>query len=697
MILAKRPRMLVTPRAGLGPPKCYRDDSFDNGSRRCERITTDTDIVVGRIEAGEPVGDFAHLDPRCTDQDGEIVVRGAENPGGSSICLAEYTRLQHWQTMSDPLETSEWSRTASEALRGVPSILGYEVQEELGRGGMGVVYQARESNSQQRVALKLIRDASMASPEERARFHNEAEAAARVRHPHVVGLYAVGECNGQPYLAMELVDGGSLATHLSGQAIPSADSAEFVLALARAVQAAHEFSIVHRDLKPANILMASGSANEGPESLRFALTQPTFAGWTPKIADFGLAKRLDRDSTALTQAGAVLGSASYMSPEQAAGRNHEVGVGADVYALGVILYELLTGAPPFRAETWQQTVIQVLRDEPTPPSHRAPAVSADLEAICLHCLEKDPADRYSSAALLADDLAAFLQGKAVAARPITEVERLTRLAAREGYTLVREIGRGPHSVVFQATSEPLRQPVAVKLFTSASFESGAWELHIQQCAERWTAISHPQVVLFQRAGCLGATPYLLAEYAQHGDLLSRMQAEPYTIAQALHVVSQLAEIVGYLHRQGIVHGNLKPANVLFAADGIPRITDFRETSGLFVGETDWTDFKVAELAYLAPESIHRSQRELSPPVDVYGLGLILYELIARRPAFTAASTTDMLDDLQKRDPEPPSRWNNQVSPQLDAVCLRCLKKTPWRRYARAFDLARRLRDDSALL
>lgn len=594
--------------------------------------------------------------------------------------------------MRDPLETGEWREVAATASHQWPGLDGYELLEELGRGGMGVVYRAREVASSRPVALKLIRDASLASSADRARFRVEAEAASLVRHPHVVELYEVGERNGQPFLAMELVEGGNLARFLRGRAVPSADAAEFVLALARAIHVAHEQRIIHRDLKPANILLSKASADRVAGSPDAAFARGTFSGWQPKISDFGLAKRLDGESTAFTQVGEVLGSASYMAPEQAAGRNQDVGVAADVYAVGAILYELLTGAPPFRGETWQQTVQQVLHDEPLPPCVLTPTVAKELETICLHCLEKDPIHRYASAELLANDLESFLKNKPIAASPVDPRERLARSAARDGYALLREIGRGPRSVVHQATYEPLRQPVVVKVLNRELFTPQSWTQHIQRHTERWSTVAHPQLVAIQRAGLWDGAPYMVMEYVQHGDLSTRLREQHYTVEQSLQLIAQLAEIVGYLHRQGVVHGNLKPTNVLFAADGIPRLADIRETSGLFPDGTTWLECEAADLAYLAPEVVQDCRVETRPPTDVYGLGLLLYELLARRPAFAADNADGMLAQIQDQEPAPPSMWNPQTPPELDAICLRCLRKTPWRRYLRAFDLARRLRN-----
>jgi serine/threonine-protein kinase len=280
-------------------------------------------------------------------------------------------------------------------------IAGYEILGELGRGGMGVVYKARQTRLNRLVALKMILTGVHAGSEQLARFRAEAQVVARLQHPHIVNIYDVGEHQGLPYLALEYVDGGNLAQLLEGAPQqPIRRAAELTATLAAAVDHAHRRGIVHRDLKPANVLL--------------------MADGTPKITDFGLAKQLDAGA-ARTASGAVLGTPSYMAPEQAGGKGKHIGPATDVYALGAILYELLTGRPPFQAESTLDTLLQVVSEEVVPPTRLRADCPADLEAICLKCLQKDPAQRYSSAAALAEDLQRFLGGEPVQApRPDKE-------------------------------------------------------------------------------------------------------------------------------------------------------------------------------------------------------------------------------------------------------------------------------------
>ena len=277
-----------------------------------------------------------------------------------------------------------------------PQIPGYELLSTLGRGGMGVVYKARHLKLEREVALKMILAGSHASPAELARFHSEARAIARLQHPNVVQIFEVGVHEGKPFFSLELCEGGSLHEKLDGTPMQGKEAARFVEILARAMFVCHQQQIVHRDLKPANVLLS--------------------ASGEPKITDFGLAKELDRDQ-GHTHSGAVMGTPSFMSPEQAAGQTRDLGPAVDVYALGAILYVCLTGRPPFKSATTFDTLTQVIHDEPVPPRRLNPQVPLDLETICLKTLEKEPTKRYETAEALAEELRRFQLGEPIQARP----------------------------------------------------------------------------------------------------------------------------------------------------------------------------------------------------------------------------------------------------------------------------------------
>jgi serine/threonine-protein kinase len=294
------------------------------------------------------------------------------------------------RTMAAPAD----GRAAASEAEPLPLIPGYEIVRVVDRGGMGVVYEARQVELGRTVAIKMI-SAGRFGPKVVSRFRLEAEAAARLQHPNFVQIFEVGQVNGQPFFSMEYVAGGSLAQLLVQQPPSERQAAELTATLAGAVHAAHERGIVHRDLKPSNVMLT--------------------ADGIPKIADFGLAKRLDHDADH-THTGEILGTPSYMAPEQAEGHKDQIGPATDVYALGAILYEMLARKPPFQGATPLASLRLVVAQEPTAPSRLAPSVPRDLEAICLKCLEKAPARRYASAQALADDLQRFLNGEPVAAR-----------------------------------------------------------------------------------------------------------------------------------------------------------------------------------------------------------------------------------------------------------------------------------------
>jgi len=304
-----------------------------------------------------------------------------------------------------------------------PELPGYEVVDVLGRGGMGVVCKARQQKLNRWVALKMLRGGRYAEPEQRARFQAEAWAVAQLRHPNIVQIYEVGDNAGQPYLVLELVEGGSLAQKLPGGVWPAQPAAQLVETVARAAQFAHQHGVIHRDLKPANILLESVATtiDHGVRTTEYASI--------PKIADFGLAKKLDAD-LGQTSTGILVGTPGYMAPEQAEGRSHDVGPATDVHALGVILYELLTGRPPYQGASMLQTLEQVRCHEPVPPRRLQPRVPRDLETICLKCLHKEPRHRYTSAEHLAEDLWRFRNGKPIQARPAGLVEQGWKWARR---------------------------------------------------------------------------------------------------------------------------------------------------------------------------------------------------------------------------------------------------------------------------
>ncbi len=326
-----------------------------------------------------------------------------------------------------------------------PVIPGFEILGELGRGGMGVVYKARQLSHDRMVALKMIHSGRESCPEDLGRFHDEAEAISRLRHPHIVQIYEVGEVEGRFYFVLEYVEGGTLSDQIHGHPIPPRPSAQLLEALARAMHYAHQRGIVHRDLKPGNVLLHGRKVfSSFQEDIDRQSEEWDFRRFMPKITDFGLAKLLDRqDHSGHTSSGDVVGTPSYMAPEQAQGQTHLIGPATDVYALGAILYEMLTGRPPFQGATPMDTLFQVHSAEPIPPRQLVRDVPVDLETICLKCLRKDPTNRYPTAEALADDLRRFLEGSPIRTQGLRTLSgERHRLWIRRGVLLVSAVTLG---------------------------------------------------------------------------------------------------------------------------------------------------------------------------------------------------------------------------------------------------------------
>jgi WD40 repeat protein len=351
------------------------------------------------------------------------------------------------QEHAPPEETGEGQRdsTLCQTQARWPRLPGYEILEELGTGGMGVVYRARDVELDRMVAIKVLRDNSATIAHSSERLQIEAKSLAKINHPHIVQIFEVGRYDERPFLSLEFCPGGSLAEKSAGRPQPPHCAAEIVLKLAGAIQAAHEAGLIHRDLKPANVLLT--------------------ADGTPKIADFGLVRWMDVEQDH-TRTGAIVGTPSYMAPEQTTGVRGQITAAVDIYALGATLYELLVGRPPFKAASFFATLEQVRRDEPVPPRTLQPDIPRDLETICLKCLHKDPSARYRTAADLADDLRRFLQERPVRARRIGAARRVRQwvrhnpIAAAMLATVVLSLAAGLAALEILSRETPARLPRA---------------------------------------------------------------------------------------------------------------------------------------------------------------------------------------------------------------------------------------------
>ena len=368
----------------------------------------DIDLDQLTTPPGETVGPTAS-DDTAIRAPVELASQATIPPPSSGTNLHDDQTLQAAISIAEPRD----DQTAPSMAPGDnPEIQleGYEILGELGRGGMGVVYRAMDLRLKRVVALKMVLAGAHADTAELQRFQLEAEAVAQLQHPNIVQIHDVGEHNGRPFLSLEFVGGGELASKIAGEPQPPAEAAELVETLSRAMHFAHQRNIIHRDLKPANVLLADDGQ--------------------PKITDFGLAKRLEEDS-AQTASGSIMGTPSYMAPEQAGGKHSTIGPQTDVYALGALLYCLLTGRPPFQSASVMDTVLQVLEQEPVPPRQLVQGLDRDLETITLKCLQKDPGRRYQSAEEVAEELRRFLGGEPIQARPVGAIERGWRWGRRK--------------------------------------------------------------------------------------------------------------------------------------------------------------------------------------------------------------------------------------------------------------------------
>ena len=542
-----------------------------------------------------------------------------------------------------------------------PAIPGYEILGQLAAGGMGVVYQARQVGLKRSVALKLIRTGFQPGPQEVARFRVEAEAVASLSHPHIIQIHDCGEWNGMPYLAMEFAEGGSLARRLDNGPLPPSQAAKLLEILARAVQFVHEHGIIHRDLKPANVLLT----DEG----------------VPKLADFGLAKRLDQDQ-GLTAAHAVLGTASYMAPEQAAGDKHAIGPSADIYALGAILYEVLTGRPPFRAQTHELTIHQVLSEEPLPPRHRKADVPRELEAICLKCLEKEPGQRFASALALAEDLGRYQKGEPISIQSSGAFDWHARSARRIGYEILDILGAGVGGIVYKARHLSLNRTVFLEMVATQRPDPAQLE-RLRAETELVAQLRHPNIVELYDFGELNGEPFIASEYVEGSSLADGLLGPAQPAEQTAALVETLARAVHHAHLRGLVHGNLKPSKVLLGVDGACKISGF----GLFDVLRPYACFS----NYMAPEQAENQAEAIGPATDVYALGAILYELLTGSPPILADSVRATLDQLRLGTLAPPRHSRPEVPRELEAICLKCLNKEPASRYPSAAALAEDLR------
>jgi eukaryotic-like serine/threonine-protein kinase len=546
----------------------------------------------------------------------------------------------------DPAETQWFLGTGDEEVWEPPPIVGYELGGRLGQGGMGVVVRGRHVGLDRPVAIKFIKAGALGRPDYLVRFHLEARTVAGLNHPNVVALYDYGQVDGVPYFVMEFVAGGSLADRLSGVPADPDWAAGVVEQLAGAIHYVHGHDLIHRDLKPANVLLV--------------------ADGTPKVTDFGLAKRLAGGDPGLTATDTVLGSACYMSPEQARGEVKSIGRSTDIYGLGAILYECLTGRPPFLADSYAATVAQVLTEEPIRPSDRVAGLPADLEAVCLKCLEKDPTRRYASAAELAADLACCRARQPPSARAITQLERHARWARRAAFELGDLVRESVGVFTYRAHQAVIGRSVFLKLSSGAAGSPAHAALRRE--AEALAGLDFPNVLRMYDYSEQFGQPYLVLEDPEGGRPIGDRPAAKTKERWAAELGLKLAVGLQTVHGSGVLHGGLWPKAVVLTRDETVKIGDFgaaRRIGDSGGAAPDWVPPN-----YLAPEVHAGAWSRVGPAADLYSVGAIIHELL--------------WGELPGASPR------RGAVAELDAIVETCLAPDPAKRYQTAGALSHAL-------
>jgi serine/threonine protein kinase len=572
-------------------------------------------------------------------------------------------------------------------------IPGYEILDELGRGGMGVVYRARQVGLKRLVAIKMILAGGYAGAEQIARFRREAESLAQLQHPNIVQIYEIGEAGGLPFFSLEYVDGGSLADKLKGGPLAAQHGAQLLQTLASAMHAAHRRGIIHRDLKPANVLLTGDGI--------------------PKITDFGLAKQLEQHDE-LTRSGAVMGTPSYMAPEQASGQSSRIGPRADVYALGAILYRMLTGRPPFRGASFIEIVDQVRFQDPIRPCRIRPDLPSDLEKICLKCLNKQPEQRYQTAMELSQDLEHFLANVALgeerrAAREVIadlneyrdssepqtadllpgqpEIDSVNLQIGQEpipGYRLMEHLASYDLSDIYKAEG-PGGFPVALQWKPR---NKGDHQELLDKSLDLFKTIRHPHLLSIfgiWRTDKADIVAMELPDSTLEDQLRRVRELGQPGIAQSelLQYMEDAARGLDYLNEphhtllgktgMSVVHGDIKPRHLRLVG-GRVKIAEFlfAECVNPAQPNGDTRNDIRGTPAFMAPE---RARGETSTQTDQYSLAASYYCLRTGCHLFAAATLAETLRQCLEEDPD-----LTGLSAQERRVLVRALARRPTDRW-----------------
>ena len=555
--------------------------------------------------------------------------------------------------------------------------------EILRQGVLGSVYKAQHLRLNRTVALRLfaLQEALDAHP--LARLRAEVETAARLHHPNIVQVYDFGEYQGLAYIAEEFIEGRSLADELAGPLKSAGETAALVETFARALHHAHLQQVVHGSMKPSKVRLGIvGTTKITLFSFDKLLRIPRpFSPGIPGEQGRGM------PSTDLQQA--LVGLSSYSAPEQLAEPGAALTPAIDVYALGAILYELLAGRP-LVTEGVSEMLVRV--GKPEPPRHWRPEVPLGLEAICLKCLEREPSERYPSAAALAEDLRRFRGGEVLFIDNLDDYGEQERWARRAGYEILEVLGSDADGFSYKARQVAINRIVVLKRIAAEHRFVPATKSRFRREAYSLDGLRHPNFVQLFDLGEQNDLTYFAREFVDGPSLAEKVAEEPFPPRFAAELVEALAEAIDAAHARGAVHGGLTPGKVRLAPTSVPKITTFRRAwLPASVSDESPQGSQIRRAAvYLAPEQLERGKR-LHPAMDIYALGAILYTLLTGHPPFSAPTLTETLEQVRSQAPASPSQRQPSVPSDLEAICLQCLEKQPARRPASAEALAEELR------
>ena len=530
----------------------------------------------------------------------------------------------------------------------------YELRSRIGKGGMGVVYKARDTRLQRDVALKMLLTDVADVEETRERFIREARAAADLRHRNIIQVYDFGEENGRAFFVMELLSGDSLAAELKrGEPLPLDRAIRIMTEICDGLAFAHSKSIVHRDLKPANLFVT--------------------ADGTMKILDFGLARIA---SSKLTRSGLVFGTPDYMSPEQVRGKvaDHR----SDIFSAGAVFYQILSGKKPFAAGSLPMVMRKVVEADPA----RLTAVPPALARVITKALQKDPAERYQSVDALVADL------RAVGAAPAAEQEASLPVEKIGRYEILERVGRGGMGVVYRARDPVLDRDVAIKSipgdFTADEVTAGQFEREARAAAR----LQHPNIITIYELGEADGSPYIVMEFLGGTDLEGLMWRDPpLSLGDKVRLMTQLCAGLSFAHTQGIVHRDIKPSNVRVLDDGTVKLLDFGIAK---VSRADPTFSDLAgSVEYMSPEQLHGGAVDVR--TDVFAVGALMYELFGGAKPFKGDTPAAIAYQILHEEPAPLRAMLPDAPEALEEVVKRALEKEPAKRFGSADELVAALR------